>query len=593
MRGGGLWVVAVAVLVGASMVGGARASLARRLHRGLRPLVEKHAPALRERLGGAHALRERLRGGVVAGGAYPGPPAGVNCTQVLLCDWAEEIPTDNPFCRNVCAAGSVQIPAYHNLSLATQRALQFDLPLNWATLYGTHNSFVTYADALSLEDAWIDATFIQPLWPNASDNQFVSANQDLSVLDQMNFGIRQVELDVHYHDYAIRLCHAGGVGDPAIDQILEWIAALENSTAQYLTETLGCFASNEGDGSREWPLSQALAQIADWLALERNANEVLVLMFDDQETLLDPFQQIGNLVGNISQYLGADVVFSPDDKMRLFPDPAPWQPLWPSARALVALGKRVVFTSGEDYGPEMYPLVFPKYGQYPLNVANWTEFSPEDVGPFPACPMSGSSFELNQGYIARIFGDRVMYGPLYDPTDLINATRFGELVRCGVNFPCLDGATPQIVEGGIWTWDTTVNATVARALADIAAQHAAHHAPDPLALQAVAGLCPAAQASNGRWTLFPCAHPLPVACAVNASAHFTTARPDGVVSDAAAWRVGAAMPWQAASASPAGLCGAGTVFAVPSTPRAATFLADSIPANATYVWLNYNPAIAP
>lgn len=95
----------------------------------LATLRATHGSKARELLG--------RRAKAAAAPPIPGPPAGVNCNITELCDGDAQI---GYFCRNVCAIGSVAIPDWHNVSLVTQRKLQFDTPLNRAILYGTHNS---------------------------------------------------------------------------------------------------------------------------------------------------------------------------------------------------------------------------------------------------------------------------------------------------------------------------------------------------------------------------------------------------------------------------------------------------------------------
>lgn len=81
----------------------------------------------------------------------------VTCTRRTICDM-------DIFCREVCVPGSVEIPAVLSEAVRTQLALQLDLPLNEVQLMGTHNSAITYATGLGLEDVFL-TNLARILWP--------------------------------------------------------------------------------------------------------------------------------------------------------------------------------------------------------------------------------------------------------------------------------------------------------------------------------------------------------------------------------------------------------------------------------------------
>lgn len=112
----------------------------------------------------------------------------MQCDRTRLCDLGL-------FCRDVCTRGSVQVDPWLQQALRTQRELALDTPLNRVNMLGTHNSGISYADGLGLEDVFL-TRLVQLFWPSRYVH---TANQHLSLTDQLNMGIRQVELDVHYH----------------------------------------------------------------------------------------------------------------------------------------------------------------------------------------------------------------------------------------------------------------------------------------------------------------------------------------------------------------------------------------------------------
>lgn len=379
----------------------------------------------------------------------------------------------------------------------------------------------------------------------------------------------QLPSTTDWHNDDIRLCHAGGVHIPFIDALVQDIAALLNTTIDWDTETLGCFGLPDDvpAGPHEWHIRMGFQTLADWLDAPQNANETLVIMHDDQMDL-GTWGKVGDLTLNVSDYFGSQV-FTQADKASLFPDQGPNAPNFPTPRQMVKLGKRIIFTSGSDYGSEMYPWIFYKYGSYPTNFANWSEFSPDAVGPFPTCAMEG--FTLNQGFIARVLGDAIIYGPSNSTDDgEIDGPRLGQLVRCGVNFPCMDEVIPSMLQGGLWTWDPSENVTTIETQPRFSS-----------------GLCPAAATGTGLWHLARCSAPTAAyACGNPAAASVSVTNEFGTLMDSTDWKVSASLgPWTPKTTA----CPAGYVFAAPSSPRAAEYLRLAIPSSTPLVWVNYVP----
>mgnify|MGYP001139188239 FL=1 len=97
-----------------------------------------------------------------------------------------------------------------------------DTPLNFVSLPASHNAAITKATGVGLEEDWLNAQ-LNPLdiWVNLPTllsslflfltltSQVYIANNQFSLTDQMNMGIRHLELDIHWFNGAIRMCHAG------------------------------------------------------------------------------------------------------------------------------------------------------------------------------------------------------------------------------------------------------------------------------------------------------------------------------------------------------------------------------------------------
>mmetsp|Transcript_8051 Transcript_8051/g.25247 ORF Transcript_8051/g.25247 Transcript_8051/m.25247 type:complete len:523 (+) Transcript_8051:2-1570(+) len=428
-------------LVVASLLSAANGFSGRRLQEQFETLRDRMARAtpseqLRIEAAKARALPTLQEVLVPAEGLERDLPTDVDCKVTQLCDFGM-------FCRDVCAAGSVVVPGWQAGAIRTQRELQMNLPLNEVFMLGTHNSAITYANGLGMEDRFL-TNLVRLLWPHSMVR---TANQLLSLTDQLNMGVRQLELDIHYHNGDIRLCHAGGVHLAVLNKLVKELSAILGVPIDWDSETLGCFGvPDELPGPHEWHMPQALVEIRTWLERAENADEVLVIMLDDQEDLLE-WHELHLVVQYIDQIWG-DMVFTPADKQAGYPEPDPNQPNWPTPRQMLAAGKRLVVTSCTDYGSHMSSYIFYKYN----GVAQWDESGPSAVAPYPSCSFNGGRSTATP-FITRVLADSTWYGPFKPADELeVNATVLAGLTKCDVRYPCMDQATPAIAEGSIWTW---------------------------------------------------------------------------------------------------------------------------------------------
>jgi len=121
------------------------------------------------------------------------------------------------FCALVCQVGSVQVDPTLQNALRAQRELQLDTPLNYWTVPGTHNSGISRAYGQGIEEAGVmemlQDTFSDPSvrvyianqartpqvasYPSEAEPHLL---QEFSFTDQLNMGIRHLELDTHWWD---------------------------------------------------------------------------------------------------------------------------------------------------------------------------------------------------------------------------------------------------------------------------------------------------------------------------------------------------------------------------------------------------------
>lgn len=172
-------------------------------------------------------------------------------------------------CRNVaCVPGSVQWPLKHTNAIRLQRYVQRNVPMSaqrgWL---GTHNSFISQAYGMGVCDRKLTQLFGAP---------FNSANQMISVTDQLNGGARHIEADVHWVGGALRLCHAGGIKSWWVNAAVRTLAFLFGENVDWDSETIGCIGN-------EQTFVTGMKEILVWL--RHNGDGPVFLYLDDQEDL--------------------------------------------------------------------------------------------------------------------------------------------------------------------------------------------------------------------------------------------------------------------------------------------------------------------
>eukprot|EP00762_Andalucia_godoyi_P000232 ANDGO_02337.mRNA.1 hypothetical protein ACA1_138350 len=324
-----------------------------------------------------------------------------------------------------CARGSVQIPAWLESTMRFQRGLTREIPLNELVLPSTHNSAITFADGYGLYQSELsDLTQI------AFGRQYKVqiSNQWVSLTDQLRMGVRHIELDSHFYDHALRICHAGGVHLEKLDELIEELSKLFKIPIDWDSETLGCFSQHYRT------VQDAIQEVRDW-QLE-NPGEFVSLYFDDQQDLIE-WDKVPLVVEAILGVFNRSELFTPDDKRALFPT------RWPSIAELEAAGKTVVFSSGKTLGNSTQNLWF----QPPW----WVEFGDQTVQLPNDCGPAG--FTDKAAIPRRLVTDGLEYGPFYNGSDVISLPKYQLITRCGINFPSLEFAEPDLMYGSVFTWE--------------------------------------------------------------------------------------------------------------------------------------------
>ena len=180
------------------------------------------------------------------------------------CTLVEKCSGDKSVSSQVCERGSVIVPEWLKSSLDYQRNLAFSGPICLAQLPASHNSAITLADGFGNRDQLFNKNLdVDKPWSYLKTN-----NQVLSMTDQLDIGIRFLEIDAHFFLNDVRTGHCGDLGMPTVT---EFINALGKTLGNYGvftwgSELLGCFPSISGIKASEQPLTRdSLDEVKAWL----------------------------------------------------------------------------------------------------------------------------------------------------------------------------------------------------------------------------------------------------------------------------------------------------------------------------------------
>ncbi|CAK0733927.1 hypothetical protein CVIRNUC_000356 [Coccomyxa viridis] len=441
-----------------------------------------------------------------------GIPAGVQCAKTQWCD-------DMGLCTEVCARGSVEVVPWLRNAIKTQAQLSRRLPLCLATLLGTHNSGITIADGYGNRDEYFQQYFKWIRWVSSS-SKLRTNDQFLSLTDQLNLGVRAVELDTHWVEGELRIAHCGGFHAAPFNVLVKavnLVATLLGHPIHWDTETVGCDPSLSSiPVAAQRSFADALAELAAWLVQPGNEEEFLLVFLDDQPDI-QAWGFLPKLLIEVRQAFPGSMLYTPKDHAaRNASD-------WPSMAELVAAGRRVMVVSGADYGPDAADILFTR-----PDVCGWQEPPLGDFKGQPSCiadqqaGFAGDPHTL-EGTLFRVTSCEILYGPLncgFVPSGenwpVLDEKNLHEVTACGLNMPCPDLLTPQRAAGAIWTWapGQPYDADWSRDWQAGWMQYLLRlwrPLHKRLELQDVE-LCAIMRAEDGRWRARPCTELYPNAC---------------------------------------------------------------------------------
>jgi hypothetical protein len=269
-----------------------------------------------------------------------------------------------------------------------QRTLEFQYrlgatePLRNAPWVGTHNSFNTSTEPVTL---------------SGEDN-----NQVLSLTQQLDIGVRSLELDIHNIGGTPIVCHGRGADEGH----------------------LGC--------TTERPFAARLQEIRGWL--DAHPRQVVLLYLEDHlEGAYDAGAQM------LSDVLGAKLYKPPADSCT-------GMPLDLTRKRMARAGKQVLAISSCGEGVAWRALVFDDEARERF------EGGADDFEGYPACDYSSTFQRFFEDSTYLTFGVDTISGATPSPglTPAITA----EMTKCGVDLTGFDKLTADDgrLAATIWSW---------------------------------------------------------------------------------------------------------------------------------------------
>ncbi|MDX5297483.1 MAG: RICIN domain-containing protein, partial [Gammaproteobacteria bacterium] len=274
--------------------------------------------------------------------------------------------------------------SWTHAALAHQRTLQVGEPLGETSFQKTHNSYNASAYA-NLGSYW-------------------DPNQTHSLVDQLDMGIRALELDVHYTQGTwgkdLLLCHGTG--------------------------------SHAGCSIFDRRFEDGLKEVASWLRQARNRQEVIILYLEEHVD-----GEYDRTVDALERQLG-DLIYKPQGCSTL--------PMDISRADILNAGKQVLLIGGNCSHARWASTVF-NYG-YPTQNGSFQGY--------PACRTANYDTAYLQRHLVRIYEDSTRLSNLFgDPPQPITPALMAEAMRCNLGVVGLDFAVPfdPRLEAAVWSWD--------------------------------------------------------------------------------------------------------------------------------------------
>ncbi|ABC27095.1 protein containing QXW lectin repeats [Hahella chejuensis KCTC 2396] len=265
-------------------------------------------------------------------------------------------------------------------ALTHQRTLDLGEPLGRANFPYTHNSYNSSAYA-NLGSYW-------------------DPNHIYSLVDQLDMGIRALELDVHYTYGDLKLCH--GANDHT-----------------------GCSAFDRR-------FEDGLKEVATWLRQDGNRGEVLIIYLEEHVD-----GRYDDAVAALNRQMG-DLIYKPGSCATL--------PMNISKADILNSGRQVLLIGG-NCGSDAWAQTVYNYG-FPTDN--------DHFHPYPECRTDKYDLNFVQNNLVRIFEDSTRLSDVFgDPPQPITPELMAQAARCSLGVVGLDQlkAFDERMTAAVWSWD--------------------------------------------------------------------------------------------------------------------------------------------
>lgn len=280
--------------------------------------------------------------------------------------------------------------------LDLQNKVDYQAPLATATFLMTHNSYnaAAYRTAFS----------------------YIDPNQHLSIGQQLEAGVRSLELDVH------RFFSMTG---------WPW---------QWRQRLLLCHGQDNHLGCSPYdrPLEAGIDEIRRWLDDARNANEVIVIYIEDH---IDG--RYAELISILSQRIGSKVYRPQGSGCQGIPMHITKQAVLDAGKQVLLMGAGDVCRSNNGWNSWAYAGVGDRLDGYPTG----------DVKKVDGvqCQFDRAFYDR---YWVRFYEDRTLLSSVFAKPDRIEAVDAANLQKCGVNLVGFDKlvVADERLTASVWSW---------------------------------------------------------------------------------------------------------------------------------------------
>ncbi|OWZ23911.1 hypothetical protein PHMEG_0001136 [Phytophthora megakarya] len=369
----------------------------------------------------------------------------ITCTMVDKCNSAGTV------CSRVCEKGTAAVSSWLNQTLAYQRNLAFSGKLCYAQIPSTHNSAITLADGYGNRDQLFNANL-----NSAKSYSYLKTNNHvLSLTDQLDIGMRWIEIDTHYFLDDFHTGHCGNLGSNSIQTFFD---AFDSQLSKYGTilwgpELLGCFPSVSGiKTTDEVTTRSSMQEVMDWL--ESNPTEFVAIYMDTGSDIsrLNKYDDLSTLLTDVF----GDLIVPQSVLKSLASDS------WTggSIDAFIEAGYRVLLLANDDTG-----LAYSLYdfcGGHEVLTTAYIDTLPDSSRKIDGMEIYGNDYFL-RSYQAELRYISLSDGAAFTEEfeTFLNSSNVGNFVRWNMNLVATDMVDGAKMNAQAWSWEENEPSTTA------------------------------------------------------------------------------------------------------------------------------------